>query len=121
MQRRDFLKAATALSAYALPISPLLAALDQRLMTTGEKVSFDYAWLKGFARHLSGQPHQDHEGELPDQLKSLSWDDYQAIGYRADHALWSNSDAPYTAQLFHLGRGFITPVRIIKSLGKATY
>lgn len=37
MQRRDFLKAATALSAYALPISPLLAALDQRLMTTGER------------------------------------------------------------------------------------
>ncbi|MBS8269273.1 glucan biosynthesis protein D [Halomonas litopenaei] len=120
MQRRDFLKAATALSAYALPISPLLAALDQRLMTTGEKVSFDYAWLKGFARHLSGQPHQDHEGELPDQLKSLSWDDYQAIGYRADHALWSNSDAPYTAQLFHLGRGFTTPVRIYQvSQGQA--
>ncbi|MBY5970568.1 MULTISPECIES: glucan biosynthesis protein [Halomonas] len=112
MQRRDFLKAATALSAYALPISPLLAAMDQRLNTTGDKVAFDYAWLKGFARHLSQQPHDDHEGELPEQLKSLSWDDYQSIGYRADHALWKDSNGPYTGQLFHLGRGFTTPVRI---------
>ncbi|MBY6208358.1 MULTISPECIES: glucan biosynthesis protein [Halomonas] len=112
MQRRDFLKAATALSAYALPISPLLAAMDQRLNTTGDTVAFDYAWLKGFARHLSQQPHDDHEGELPEQLKSLSWDDYQSIGYRADHALWKDSNGPYTGQLFHLGRGFTTPVRI---------
>ncbi|MBY5929295.1 glucan biosynthesis protein D [Halomonas sp. DP8Y7-3] len=112
MQRRDFLKAATALSAYALPISPLLAAMDQRLNTTGDKVAFDYAWLKGFARHLSQQPHDDHEGELPEELKSLSWDDYQSIGYRADHALWKDSNGPYTGQLFHLGRGFTTPVRI---------
>ena len=112
MQRRDFLKAATVLAGTALPLGPLMAAVDHRVSTTGQRENFDYAWLKGLAQHLSQQPHQDHEGELPPQLSELSWDQYQSIGFRADHALWSETKAPFQAQTFHLGRGFTTPVRL---------
>lgn len=112
MKRRDFLKSATVLGASLLPISPLLAAMDGQVITTGDAKPFDYAWLKGLARHLSEQPHQDHSGQIPEQLQKLSWDDYQAITYRPDHALWSDSKSPFRAQMFHLGRTFTTPVRI---------
>nr|WP_300309290.1 glucan biosynthesis protein D [Halomonas sp.] len=116
MHRRDFMKAAlsatAAVSGTMLPLSPLLAATDTHVATTGKPEKFDYAWLKGLARHLSGQPHHSREGQLPPQLKDLSWEEYLEISFRPDHALWSDSNAPFHVQMFHLGEKFTTPVRI---------
>ncbi|WP_336366685.1 glucan biosynthesis protein [Marinobacter sp. C2H3] len=82
---------------------------------------FSYAWLKGQARHLAGQAYQDHKGDIPAVLKRLSWDDYQAIRFRPEKALWRQASSNFQVQLFHLGLYFQAPVDIFEvSDGKAT-
>ncbi len=116
MNRRDFLKATGVLGSSAfLPLSSLLAAVDGSTRTIGPREPFDYAWLKGLARSLSEQAYQSPEAELPETLQNLSWDDYQAIAFQKNHALWADDEAsPFQAQLFHLGLYFKKPVHIFE-------
>jgi len=121
VDRRDVLKALVAVAG-SCGLPPLaLAAGGEPTRRVGETRPFSYAWLKGRARHLASQPYQDHEGEIPDSLKRLSWDDYQAIRFRQEHALWRNQPSAFQVQLFHLGLYFLTPVHIYEvAEGQAT-
>ena len=75
--------------------------------------SFDYAWLKGHARQLAAQPYVSHEGELPQALQHLSWDAYQQLAFKKDHALWAPDPASlFRADFFHLGLFFTWPVTL---------
>lgn len=113
MQRRDMLRGLVALAATGFPIPPLLAAA--RAPATkfiGESRPFDYAWLKGQARHLAGTAYQTATTKLPSDVEKLDWDQYQAIQYRADHALWAEERSRFQARFFHLGLFYKTPVQI---------
>ncbi|MDR5859741.1 glucan biosynthesis protein D [Halomonas eurihalina] len=114
MKRRDFLKITGALGGSGLlPISTLLAAAEHAGPGSGAGEPFDYAWLKGLARKLSTQPPREHAIELPEPIRNLDWDAYQAIQYRPDHAVWRDEPgSAFRAQLFHLGLHYRTPVRI---------
>ncbi|HKI82356.1 MAG TPA: glucan biosynthesis protein, partial [Pseudodesulfovibrio sp.] len=74
--------------------------------------TFDYAVLKGKARALAGQPYADHEGEIPATVSNMTWDQYQAIHFNKDHALWRGGDSKFQATLFHLGLYFKRPVAV---------
>ncbi len=112
MDRRSVLKMAGALSLYGLPVPAMLVSRLAQGKTVGKARAFDYAWLKGHARTLASRPYQDHQGELPASLQSLSWDDYQAIQFRSDKSLWQEPGSAFHAQLFHLGLYFQRPVQI---------
>ncbi|SHK45545.1 glucans biosynthesis protein [Marinobacter antarcticus] len=113
MDRRTLIKTLIAgLGASALPLAPLLWAQESEAGSGDNEKPFSYAWLKGHARELAAQPYLSHEGELPQSLKQLSWDDYQAIRFRKDHALWADSESAFQVQLFHLGLYFQSPVII---------
>lgn len=113
MDRRTLIKTFVSLAgAQALPLSALMYSGSTVAGEVSEPKPFSYAWLKGHARALAGEPWVSHEGELPGSLKDLSWDDYQAIGFRPEEALWRNDDNAFQVQLFHLGLYFKTPVRI---------
>ncbi|MGB3622326.1 MAG: glucan biosynthesis protein D [Ketobacter sp.] len=89
-------------------------------ITQSEK-AFDYAWLKGQARSLSVEAYQGHEGEIPESLRNLSWDQYQELRYVREQAIWTDSASLFRAELFHLGLYFKTPVKIHRlHNGKAT-
>jgi glucan biosynthesis protein len=122
MDRRTLIKTLIAgLGASALPLAPLLWAQESEAGSGNNEKPFSYAWLKGHARELAAQPYLSHEGELPQSLKQLSWDDYQAIRFRKDHALWAESETAFQVQLFHLGLYFQSPVIIHEVIdGKAT-
>jgi len=117
MIRRDFLKTASgALAALGLPSAALMlseqahaASAKQAGLVFGPAQPFDYASLKGQARALAGKPYQSHGG-LPPALEGLTWDQYQAISYRKDHALWTGQDDKFLAQFFHMGLYFKKPV-----------
>jgi glucans biosynthesis protein len=82
---------------------------------------FDYAVLKGRARALAAQPYADHEGEIPEAVSNMTWDQYQAIHFNKDHALWRGGKSKFQATLFHLGLYFKRPVAIYELKGgKAT-
>ena len=122
MFRRDFLRSASgALAALGLPGSALLACKASAAgaksgLVFGPAQSFDYASLKGQARALAGKPYASH-GTVPEALETLSWDQYQAIGYRKDHALWKGQDNDYLAQFFHMGLYFKKPVTMHEVAG----
>lgn len=113
MDRRELIKTFVALAGIqALPLSALMFSRQAQADSLGEAQPFSYAWLKGHARALAGQPWKSEEGSLPGSLKHLSWDDYQAIRFRPEQALWRNDDNAFQVQLFHLGLYFRSPVRI---------
>ena len=116
MGRREFLKASALLTA-GFPLSSLFAAdpaVSTNFKMLGGRQPFDYAWLKGQARTLSSRPFHSTAGEIPDQLKDLDWDQHQAIGYRADHALWGRDSARFQVKFFHLGLFYKMPVRMFE-------
>ena len=113
MDRRNLMKALAALAGTgALPLSVLALGQAAETASVGETRPFSYGWLKGHARYLASQTWQSEEGNLPESLRDLSWDDYQAILFRPDQALWRDDDNPIRIQLFHLGLYFKSPVRI---------
>lgn len=113
MFRRDFLKAsAVALGFAAFPPLSRDAAARTRLKALGERRHFDYATLKGQARMLAGSAYHAPGETLPESVQKLDWDQFQAIRYRADHALWAKDRLRFQVRFFHLGLFFKTPVRM---------
>jgi periplasmic glucans biosynthesis protein len=73
---------------------------------------FDYAWLKGQARKLAGAAYQASQDTLPPAMAKLSYDQYQSLRFRTDHALWAGAGLAFRLQFFHVGRSFTEPVRL---------
>jgi glucans biosynthesis protein len=103
MQRRTLLGAACAVPALSL-LSP--AARAAGLVPLGEPLAFDYAWLKGRARALAAAPYRPPAAPVPEAVAALDFDRYQAIRFRADHALWNDRRLQFQIRLFHLGMYF---------------
>lgn len=82
------------------------------LKPLGAARPFDYAALKGQARALASRAYEPPKGELPPSVAALNWDQYQALRFRADHALWAGEKRRFQAQFFHLGLFFKRPVRL---------
>src|SRR5450631_2557134 len=57
-------------------------------------LAFDYAWLKGQARRLAANPYQASQDAVPPAMAKLSYDQFQSLRFRSDHALWGNSGLP---------------------------
>ena len=122
MDRRTLIKGLGALvSAGALPLSSLAMGTGLQPVSGSRPRAFSYAWLKGRARALAAEAYVSHKNELPQSLKTISWDDYQAIAFRPDRALWRDDDTALQIQLFHLGLYFPQPVKIHELIdGEAT-
>ncbi|HEX6004634.1 MAG TPA: glucan biosynthesis protein, partial [Burkholderiales bacterium] len=115
MERRTVLKMLGALGLPALTTRSAFAAdatAASGLKHIGAIQPFDYAWLKGQARALAGKPHEAATRPIPEAVKKLDWDQYQAIRYRADHALWRNDRLWFQVRFFHLGLFFLNAVRM---------
>jgi glucans biosynthesis protein len=112
MQRRTLLGHAAA--AAALGPATLLseAARAAGLKPLGKPQRFDFATLKGHARALAATPYQAATQKLPPAISNLNWDQYQAIRFRPEHALWADDKLRFKVELFHLGLFFKRPVRM---------
>lgn len=84
----------------------------------GSPQPFDAAWLKARARSLSSEPYVAPPSTLPPAIANLSWDQYQALQPRADHALWADQAGRFQLKFFHLGLFFKTPVRMHEVVGR---
>ncbi len=82
------------------------AALDQPLTAT---TLFDD--LIELARALARAEYAPPRYRLPRALTNLTYDEYRAINFRADAALW-REESPFEVQLFHPGFLYPDPVRI---------
>jgi glucans biosynthesis protein len=123
VRRREILRTALALAAGQLAGADLVdaaaaaapqPAAPQSAAATGSGPAkhFDYAWLKGQARFLAGSAYQSSKDMLPASMAALSYDQYQSLRFRSDHALWGDAGLPFRLQFFHVGRGFAQAVHL---------
>jgi len=112
VQRRHFLSCLAALASGGSLLHGQALAAD--LKPIGKPQPFDYAWLKGHARHLASRPYQAPRSTLPKGLDTLTWDQYQSIRFRKERALWRDDQLRFQAQFFHLGLFFKSPVRMFE-------
>jgi glucans biosynthesis protein len=112
MRRRDFLTASASLGSAGLARLLALPAAGLTSVAVGAPRGFDYAWLKGEARTLAQRAYRRPPEHRDEAVRKLDWDQYQAIRFRPDHALWAQADSRFRLQFFHLGLFYQTPVRL---------
>ena len=66
--------------------------------------------MKGRARALASAAYQPPAKQAPEALRQLTYDQYQTIRFRRDHALWAREERGFRLEFFHMGRGFKEPV-----------
>lgn len=123
MFRREILKSGLLLSAGQLALSNYVDALTISAARHGVTTEqpFDFAWLKGHARWLAGNPYIATPNTLPIEFSKMGYDQYQSIHFRKERSLWADVDLGFQLQFFHVGSGFMQPVRIFEvDAGKAT-
>jgi glucans biosynthesis protein len=126
VRRREILKTAMVLAAGQLsyaelaaaaapaPAAPAAAPASTAVAGTGPAKAFDFAWLKGQARFLAGNPFQASKDVLPPTMGALSYDQYQSLRFRGDRSLWGDAGLPFRLQFFHVGRGFAQAVHLFE-------
>src|SRR5450631_3251508 len=116
VRRREILKTAMALAAGQFVLRDLAAAAQSAAPSavggSGPARPFDYAWLKGQAHYLAGNPFQPSKDVLPPAMAALGYDQYQSLRFRTDHSLWGDAGLAFRLQFFHVGRGFSQPVHL---------
>ncbi len=124
MDRRDVLKlsagfaAALFLARRAVSVSfaEPLAALPM-----GESAPFPEDTVIENARRLSQAPYVPPQDTVPAAYKDLNYDQYRAIRFRKDLALWAGDNLSFTAEFFSAGYIYLTPVQIfVVSSGRAS-
>ena len=108
MNRRGFLKRAVILTGGLVGIE----TWPKSAHSGPQPNQFDYAALKGHARALAGQPYKAPDGNLPESLAHLSWDDVQAIRFRFTRSLWYSTSSRFRVQFFHRTPLFKDRVRL---------
>lgn len=91
----------------AAPASPGPAAAP----TAPQPKPFSYDILAQEMKARAAKPYAEKIVEDP-VLKSLSYDDYQRIQFRRDHARWQGKDEMFRVEAFYMGWLYKTPVEI---------
>ena len=113
LRRREILKTAVVVAAARLlrgSRAVAAQATDAGVATS----AFDFAWLKGKARWSANRPYTAAVAPLPAALAKLGYDQFQSIRFRPDHSLWEADGLDFRLQFFHVGRGFMDPVRLFE-------
>ncbi len=112
IRRRDVLKTALAVAAAPWADAGVAASAPSGARAEPGSAKFDFAWLKGRARWLADRPYAPPRVDLPEALARLSYDRYQSIRFRTERAIWADAGLNFRLQFFHVGRGFMQPVRL---------
>lgn len=102
MRRRQFLQMGA-----ALPLGALLAA---PYASCAAASAFGDDTVPGLARELAARAYVPPDRALPGWLEKIGYDQYRALRFRPEAALWRGTGLPFQAQFFH--RGFLFKERI---------
>jgi periplasmic glucans biosynthesis protein len=73
---------------------------------------FDFGRLKAQARALAAAEYHTPVATLPAAIRDLTWDQMQAIQFKAAHAIWRDAGLNFRVRFFHLGLYNKVPVAI---------
>ncbi len=78
-----------------------------------EREDIRFETIKKKAGELAAKLYREIDGEaLPEWMKSLSYDQYRAIRFNEERALWATDQLPFRAMFFHPGYIYREPVAI---------
>src|SRR5262249_16928684 len=109
LNRRKFLVAAT-MPFVAEVGSALVPGSSANAAPDDDGTPFAPDTVRALARDLAQKDFKAPDGNLPDEFKKLDYDQYRAIRFRPDRALWKDEHLSFQAQFFH--RGFYYTNRI---------
>jgi glucans biosynthesis protein len=75
---------------------------------------FSAATVRDLARALALKPYAAPDGNLPEALQKLTYDQYRSIRFLPDHALWRGQNRGFQAQFFHRGFFYKDKVEIFE-------
>ena len=73
---------------------------------------FDRSLVREIARTLAAKPYVAPSQQLPDAIAKLTYDQYRAIYFRPEAALWANDKLAFTLQFFHRGFFFKDEINV---------
>jgi periplasmic glucans biosynthesis protein len=118
MDRRDLIKlgagfsAALLLARYAVSLTGALAGGEDARPPSGDGSPFSADTVIEAARKLSQAPYTPPEDTIPPAYKALNYDQYRAIRFKKDLALWKQDNLGFTVECFSAGYIYRTPVQI---------
>ena len=65
--------------------------------------TFSLDTVRGLAKDLAAQPFLDDKGQVPEILRTISYDDWRDIRYVPEKSLWRGEKLPFELQFFHPG------------------
>ncbi|WP_152527902.1 glucan biosynthesis protein [Lutibaculum baratangense] len=89
-----------------------MAQEEGAVLQFGDPTEFNAAMVRQRARALAAEAYEPAEGDLPDAVSDLTYDQLRDIRFRSASALWANEEPEYEVQFFHPGNVFTDLVRI---------
>ncbi len=74
--------------------------------------TFDLDTVAARAEKLAQESFQAPPDQVPDWLRSITYDQWRDIRFRPEHTLWRDDKAPFQVQFFHPGFYYNRPVRV---------
>jgi glucans biosynthesis protein len=85
----------------------------QRARAAEEEAGFTFTTARELARSLAAKDYQpEQNADLPEALKKLTYDQYQAIRFRPERNLWKDDHLRFMAQFFQRGYLYQDAVKI---------
>lgn len=69
--------------------------------TLGTAFGLDHVRAK--AEEMASRPFENPDGQVPDFLLNISYDDWRKVRFLPDHSLWRDENLPFEVQFFHPG------------------
>lgn len=70
---------------------------------TASRPWFGLANVESRARALADKPFENPNGQVPEFLLNLSYDQWRKLRFRPERSLWRDEDLPFEVQFFHPG------------------
>jgi len=86
--------------------------LGDTLCPSQAQAAFSLQQVIDQAAKLAKKPYQDLQGQVPEFLLKISYDDWRDIRFKTDQALWLKDDLPFNVQFFHPGLYYNRTVNI---------
>ncbi len=73
------------------------------MLASHRVAAFDLDDVTAMAARLAGQPFQPPQGQVPEWLLKINYDQWRDIRFRPQRALWRAEQLPFQVQFFHPG------------------
>ena len=80
---------------------------------------FDFAALRARAKALAAAPYLGRSGEVPEWLRTLTYDELRQIEFDGNASLWKREGLPFQVQFLHPGFLYDKTVRVSELSGSS--